>query len=131
MARDIIATNKAPQAIGPYSQAVRAAGLIFVSGQIPLEPTSMALISADFRAQAHQVFRNLHAIAESAGANFDDCVKLMVYLTDLDNFEALNEVMADYLASPFPARAVAEVAGLPRNALLEIDAILTDSSTGT
>ena len=131
MARDIIATDKAPQAIGPYSQAVRAAGLLFISGQIPLDPTTMELVSTGFRAQAHQVFRNLQAIAETAGANFDDCVKLMVYLTDLDNFLVLNEVMADYLTSPFPARAVVEVAGLPRSALLEIDAILTDPSTGT
>ena len=130
MARDIIATDKAPQAIGTYSQAVRTAGLLFISGQIPLNPTTMALVSTDFRAQALQVFRNLQAIAETAGASLDDCVKLMVYLTDLDNFQVLNEVMADQLTSPFPARAVVQVAGLPRGALLEIDAILTGSSTG-
>ena len=124
--RQTISTDRAPAAIGSYSQAVTstAGKTTFISGQIPLDPQTMVMISDDFGAQAHQVFRNLQAVAHASGASLDDSVKLTVYLVDLANFETLNQVMSEYLKAPFPARAAVQVAALPRGALIEIDAIL-------
>lgn len=123
--KKIVETTDAPAAIGTYSQAVSSQGLTFVSGQIPLDPTSMELVAADFVPQAHQVFKNLSAVATAAGSSLEDCVKLTVYLVDLSDFQHLNTVMAQYISAPFPARAAVEVAALPKGALIEIDAILT------
>ena len=119
-------TDQAPAAIGTYSQAIKvgAAHTVYLSGQIPLNPETMALVSQDFSAQAHQVFANLKAVATAAGGTLDDCVKLNIYLTDLDNFQALNEVMSGYFAQPFPARAAIEVSGLPKGAQIEIDGVM-------
>ena len=121
-----IQTDAAPAAIGTYSQAVstNATRTIFLSGQIPLDPQNMEIVSAAFTEQAHQVFKNLHAVAQAAGGQLADCVKLTIYLTDLDNFQALNEVMAEYFAVPYPARAAIQVSALPKGAAIEIDAIM-------
>ncbi len=122
--KSIIQTENAPAAIGTYSQAVKTGNLLFVSGQIPLDPQSGEMVSEEFTQQAHQVFKNLIAIAEAAGTSLDNAVKLGVFLTDLGNFAALNEVMAEYVKAPFPARAAVEISALPRNALIEIDAVI-------
>ena len=124
MSRESIHTDAAPAAIGTYSQAVRAGGAVYISGQIPLDPTSMDLVSNDFAEQAHRVFANLRAVAEAAGGGLDDCVKLTVYLLDLGNFATLNEVMAGYFQAPYPARAAIGVSQLPKGAQVEIDAIM-------
>jgi reactive intermediate/imine deaminase len=123
MANKAITTDRAPQAIGTYSQAIEANGVVYLSGQIPLDPISMELVS-DTRAQIHQVFRNLAAVAQAADATLADTVKLTIYLTDLANFGAVNEVMAEYIDEPFPARAAVQVSALPRGAQIEADAIL-------
>lgn len=123
MTNKAITTDGAPQAIGTYSQAIEANGVVYLSGQIPLDPISMELVS-DTRAQIHQVFRNLAAVAQAANATLADTVKLTIYLTDLGNFGAVNEVMAEYIAEPFPARAAVQVSALPRGAQIEADAIL-------
>ena len=123
MAKKVITTDRAPQAIGTYSQAIEANGVVYLSGQIPLDPISMELVS-DMRAQIHQVFRNLAAVAQAADATLADTVKLTIYLTDLANFGTVNEVMAEYIAEPFPARAAVQVSALPRGAQIEADAIL-------
>ena len=121
-----IHTDAAPAAIGTYSQAVSttAARTVFLSGQIPLDPQSMEIVSDAFAEQAHQVFKNLQAVAQAAGGQLADCVKLTIYLTDLNNFQTLNEVMADYFAAPYPARAAIQVSALPKGAAIEIDAIM-------
>ena len=125
MSKTIIHTDKAPAAIGAYSQAVRAGNTVYLSGQIPLDPAAMTVVGGgDFRAEAHQVFKNLRAVAEAAGGTLDDIVKLNAYLTDLANFAVFNEVMAEYFAQPFPARAAVGVAALPRGALVEAEAVL-------
>ncbi len=124
MAKQAISTSKAPAAIGTYSQAVRTAGTVYVSGQIPLDPASGELVTGDIRAQIHQVFRNLMAVAEAAGLGLESAVKVNVFLTDLGNFAAVNEIMAEYFPQPFPARAAIGVAALPRGAAVEADAIL-------
>ena len=126
MSKTIIQTPEAPAAIGTYSQAVQtpAATMTFISGQIPLHPDSMTLVSETFEEQAHRVFINLRAIAEAAGGRLSDCVKLTIYLTDLGEFATVNEVMATYFAEPYPARAAIEVSALPREAQIEIDAIM-------
>lgn len=123
--KKIVETRDAPAAIGTYSQAVSSQGLTFISGQIPLDPETMELVADEFLPQAHQVFKNLCAVAAAAGSSLDACVKLTVYLVDLSDFQDLNTIMAEYIKAPFPARAAVEVAALPRGALLEIDAILT------
>jgi len=123
--KKIVETRDAPAAIGPYSQAVSSRGLTFISGQIPLDPDTMELVADEFRPQAHQVFKNLSAVATAAESSLDACVKLTVYLVDLNDFKDLNTIMADYIKAPFPARAAVEVAALPRGARIEIDAILT------
>ncbi len=123
----VVNTEQAPAAIGTYSQAVSVpagAAITYLSGQIPLDPHSMELVSDDFAAQADQVFRNLSAVAEAAGGSLRDCVKLTVYMVDLAEFATVNEVMARYFQAPFPARAAIQVSALPRGAQIEIDAIM-------
>jgi len=123
MARQPINSSNAPQAIGTYSQAVRAANTVYLSGQIGLQPETMKLAEG-IDVQIHQVFRNLQAVAEAAGATLNDAVKVTVFLTDMGNFARVNEVMAQYFVQPYPARAAVGVASLPRGALVEIEAIL-------
>ena len=124
MKKIIISTDQAPAAIGTYSQAVNVDGTVYISGQIPLDPVSMEIVSEDFSAQAMQVFANLIAVAEAAGGSLADAVKLNVYLSDLNDFAALNEVMSEHMSEPFPARAAVQVSALPRGAKIEIDAVL-------
>ncbi len=126
ISRETISTEHAPQAIGTYSQAVKtnAATTVYISGQIPLVPQTMELVSTDFTAQAKQVFENLSAVATEAGGGLADCVKLTVYLIDLDQFAQLNEVMAAYMEAPYPARAAVQVSALPKGAQIEIDAVM-------
>ena len=127
MSTSIVSTASAPAAIGTYSQAVTTGQLTFVSGQIPLDPETMEMVSDDFVEQATQVFRNLSAVADAAGPGLAGCVKLTVYLTDLNDFQKLNEVMAEFVAEPYPARAAVQVSALPKGAQIEIDAILTSA----
>jgi reactive intermediate/imine deaminase len=122
-----IQTPDAPQAIGTYSQAIRAGATIYLSGQIGLDPATMQVVEG-IDAQIHRVFRNLQAVAMAAGASLDDAVKLTVFLTDLAHFARLNEIMAQYLKSPYPARSAVGVSQLPRGALVEIEAILVKGS---
>jgi reactive intermediate/imine deaminase len=124
MAKQAIQTKDAPAAIGTYSQAIRAGNTIYLSGQIPLDPKSMQLVTGDTRAEISRVFDNLAAVAAAAGGSLADAVKLTVYLTDLKNFALVNEVMAEYFAAPYPARAAIGVAALPRGAAVEVDAVL-------
>ncbi|MBM4195830.1 MAG: RidA family protein [Gammaproteobacteria bacterium] len=124
MAKQAISTTAAPAAIGTYSQAIRAGGTVYVSGQIPLDPATGQLVAGDIRAQIHQVFRNLRAVAEAAGMNLGSAVKVTVYLTDLAHFAAVNEIMAEYFPRPYPARAALQVSALPRGSSVEADAIL-------
>ena len=122
--RNPINTPSAPKAIGPYSQAVKSGSLVFISGQIPLDPKTMELVGEDVVRQTHQVFKNLSAIAEASGGNLADIVKMTIYLTNLDNFSKINEIMASYFQEPYPARATIEVSALPKAALVEVEAIL-------
>lgn len=119
-----IHTDKAPAAIGPYSQAIRHGNTVYISGQIPLDPNTMELVSDDFSAQADQVFENLSALCVAAGSDINAVLKFTVYLTDLANFSLVNDIMARYLKDPYPARAAVEVSALPKAALIEADAIL-------
>jgi 2-iminobutanoate/2-iminopropanoate deaminase len=121
--REAVSTQSAPQAIGPYSQAVRAGSLLFVSGQIPLDPATGKIVDGDLAAQTHRVFQNLEAILQAAGASFDNVVRTTVYLADMNDFPAMNEIYATYFSSPAPARSTVQAAGLPRDARLEIDVI--------
>lgn len=121
---DTVHTDQAPAAIGPYSQAVRAGELVFLSGQIPLDPATMQMVAGDVAGQAEQVFRNLAAVAEAAGGSLSQVVKLTVYLTDLDNFQTVNEVMTRHFREPYPARAAIGVAALPRGAGVEVEAVM-------
>lgn len=124
MQRQIIATDKAPAAIGTYSQAVRMGHAVYLSGQIPLVPETMTMVAGDVEAQIVQVFENLQAVARAAGGELADIVKLNVFLTDLAHFPLVNEVMARYFREPYPARAAIGVAALPKGALVEMDAIM-------
>ena len=124
MKRTIVKTNQAPQAIGTYSQAVKAGDTVYLAGQIPLVPETMTLESGDMRAQIRRVFENLGAVAKASGGSLQDVVKLNVYLTDLTHFPLVNEVMAQYFREPYPARAAVGVAALPKGAAVEMDAIL-------
>lgn len=124
MAKQAIHTTRAPAAIGTYSQAVRAGGTVYLSGQIPLDPKTMKLVEGGAAAQIRQAFENLAAVAEGAGGSLADAAKLTVYLTDLADFPLVNEIMAEYFAEPYPARAAIGVAQLPRGAAVEVDAIL-------
>jgi 2-iminobutanoate/2-iminopropanoate deaminase len=123
--RQAVATPSAPAAIGPYSQAIRADGFLFVSGQIPLDPATGTLVEGDIAAQTHQVFANLRAILEAAGSSFDHVVRATVYLADMNDFAIVNEVYGGYFSTPAPARATVQAARLPRDARVEIDVIAT------
>jgi reactive intermediate/imine deaminase len=127
--RTTITTDQAPAAIGTYSQAIAAGGLVFLSGQIPLDPETMELVSDDVAEQTDRVFRNLAAVAEAAGGGLADLVKLTVYLTDLNDFGTVNEVMARHMSEPYPARAAIGVSALPRGAAVEIEAIMVPPAT--
>ena len=126
--KEIIHTDNAPGAIGAYSQAVKvksgAGSTVYISGQIPLDPATMEIVDESFAASAHRAFRNLAAVAEAAGGGLDDAVKVNISLTDLANFATVNEVMAQYFQTPYPARAAVGVASLPKGAPIEIEAIL-------
>jgi len=124
MSRNIVHTDKAPEAIGTYSQAVRHDKLVFLSGQIPLDPNTMELVAGDFEARARRVFDNLKAVVEAAGADMGQVLKVNIYLTDLANFPTVNTVMADYFDEPYPARAAVGVASLPKDADVEAEAVL-------
>ena len=124
MSRQSIQTERAPQAIGTYSQAVRAGDTVYLSGQVPLDPRTMQLVTGDIEAQLRRVFENLKAVAEAAGGSLAQAVKMTVYLTDLAHFAKVNEVMALYCAKPYPARAAVGVAQLPRGAQVEIECVL-------
>jgi len=124
MTRTIIDTPDAPAAIGSYSQAVKVGDTVYLSGQIPLDPQTMEIVSEQFSDQAEQVFTNLSAVARAAGGSLSDVVKFNVYVTDLGNFALLNEIMSRYCDEPYPARAAIEVAALPKGAQVEIDAVL-------
>jgi reactive intermediate/imine deaminase len=124
VAREVITTTGAPAAIGTYSQAIKAGELVYVSGQIPLDPDSGELVGGDIDTQIEQVFRNLKAVAEAAGTSLNNAVKITVYLTDLQHFGVVNETMERYFDAPYPARAALGVASLPRGAQVEADAIL-------
>ncbi len=124
MSKKQITSNDAPSAIGTYSQAIRSGNLVFMSGQIPLVPSTMEIVDGNFEARARQVFDNLRAVAEAAGGNLDQIVKLTIYLTDLGNFATVNSVMEEYFSKPYPARAALGVASLPKGADVEAEAIL-------
>ena len=124
MSKQSIHSDSAPAAIGTYSQAIQTGNLVFMSGQIPLDPASMEVVDGDFEARARQVFDNLRAVAEAAGGNLDQVVKLTIFLTDLGNFATVNSVMQDYFQQPYPARAAVGVASLPKGVDVEADAIL-------
>jgi reactive intermediate/imine deaminase len=124
MPKQPIHTPQAPAAIGPYSQAIRSGSTVYLSGQIPLDPKTMELVKGDVRAQARQVFANLTAVAQAAGGSLDNAVRLTIYLTDLANFPAVNEIMAEHCKEPYPARVTVGVSQLPRGAAVEIDGIL-------
>jgi reactive intermediate/imine deaminase len=119
-----VATKLAPQAIGTYSQAIKAGHTVYLSGQIPLDPQTGELVTGDIEAQVQRVFENLQAVARAAGGDLAAAVKLNVYLTDMGNFQTVNKVMADYFTQPYPARAAVGVATLPRGAAVEVDAVL-------
>ncbi len=121
--RDAISTSREPQAIGPYSQAIRADGLLFVSGQIPIDPSTGAIVEGDIAAQAHRVMQNLRAVVEAAGVTLDAVVKTTIFLADLNDFGTVNEVYGGYFTPPAPARATMQVARLPKDARIEIEAI--------
>ncbi len=122
--KQVIGTEKAPAAVGTYSQAIKAGNTVYFSGQIPLVPETMELVSGDFKASVHQVFKNLSAVAQAAGGSLKDIVKLNVYLTEMGNFPEVSEVMKEYYQAPFPARAVVCVKALPLNAPIEIEAVM-------
>ena len=129
MGKVIIQTDRAPEAIGTYSQAVKIGTTVYLSGQIPLLPETMTMISEDFRDQAEQVFKNLSAVCEAAGGELQDMVKVQIYLTDLGQFAIVNEVMANHFDQPYPARAAIEVSALPKGAQIEIDGVMELPST--
>ena len=124
MTKEIISTENAPQAIGPYSQAVKAGNLMFISGQIPLDPKTGDLVSESIEDQAKQVLDNVKSICEASGNSLDDIVKISIFLTDLNNFSVVNDVMKEYFSEPYPARATVEVSGLPLGVNVAIEAIV-------
>jgi len=124
MSREIIATEQAPQAIGTYSQAVKINSTVYLSGQIPLVPSTMEVVEGDMRVQIGQVFDNLQAVAQAAGGSLNKMVKVNIFLTDLSHFPLVNEVMAEYFSEPYPARAAVGVASLPKGVAVEMDAIM-------
>lgn len=124
MSRTAVHSEHAPPAIGAYSQAIRCGDLVFLSGQLPLLPETMEIVDGDFEARAHRVFANLRAVVDAAGGGLDRIVKLTIYLTDLGQFAVVNRLMAQYFSEPYPARATVGVAALPKNADIEIDAVM-------
>ncbi len=124
MKKEIIFTDKAPKAIGTYSQAVKVNNTVYISGQIPLLPDTMEVLEGSVEEQIHQVFKNLQAIIEAAGGSFENVVKLNIFLTDLSNFPTVNQVMSQYFAEPYPARAAIGVKELPKDVPVEMDAVL-------
>jgi 2-iminobutanoate/2-iminopropanoate deaminase len=122
-AREAVSTDLAPKAIGPYSQAIRAGGLLFVSGQVPLDPATGRLVQGDIAVQTHRVMQNVKAVLEAAGASLDAVVKTTIYLADLGDFKTVNEIYGGYFTPPAPARATVQVARLPLDARVEIDAV--------
>jgi len=124
MNKSVISTDKAPAAIGPYSQAIKMGDTVYLSGQIPLDPESMTLVEGDISAQVHQVFKNLTAVCEAAGGTLQDIVKLNIFLTDLSHFATVNDIMTEYFRQPYPARAAIGVAELPKGAQVEMDGIV-------
>lgn len=124
MSRQIIHTDNAPAAIGPYSQAVKVDNTVYLSGQIPLVPESMELVTGDINAQIRRVFDNLSAVCQAAGGSLNEIVKLNIFLTDLSHFPTVNEIMSEYFAEPYPARAAIGVAALPKGAEVEMDAVM-------
>lgn len=124
MSKEIIQTSQAPQAIGTYSQAVKVGTTIYLSGQIPLDPETMEITGGDISAHIKRVFDNLSAVAQAAGGELQDIVKLNVFLTDLSNFPIVNEIMSEYFIQPYPARAAVGVAALPKGVAIEMDAIM-------
>ncbi|ALG67337.1 RidA family protein [Beggiatoa leptomitoformis] len=121
---NVVSTTHAPQAIGTYSQAIKVGNMVYLSGQIPLVPETMLIHGGDIREHIHQVFKNLRAVAQAAGGDLSNLVKLTVFLTDLNNFPHVNEVMAEYFQTPYPARAVVGVSALPKGVGVEMDAIM-------
>lgn len=128
MSHQIIATDRAPAAIGPYSQAVRAGDTVYFSGQIALDPATGNMVGGDVQAQARRVFDNLSAVCAAAGGALSDIVRVGIYVTDLGHFATVNAVMAEYFAKPYPARSTIEVSALPKGALVEVDAIMAAAS---
>ena len=124
MSKNIVSTDQAPQAIGTYSQAVKHQGLVFISGQIPLDPVSMEVVEGGIEAQIRRVFENLSAVCKAAGGSLDEIVKLGVFLTDMGDFPEVNTIMGQYFTAPYPARAAVEVSALPKGVNVEMDAIL-------
>jgi reactive intermediate/imine deaminase len=124
MPKEIIRTDRAPEAIGTYSQAVKVGGTVYLSGQIPLVPQTMVLVEGDMEAQIRRVFDNLQAVASAAGGSLQDLVKLNVFLTDLAHFPLVNQIMAEYFVEPYPARAAIGVVALPKGAAIEMDAVM-------
>lgn len=124
MSREIIHTDNAPKAIGTYSQAVKVGTTVYLSGQIPLVPDTMEMVSEDFAEQAQQVFKNLAAVCEAAGGSLQQMAKVNIFLTDLGKFAVVNEIMSQHFEQPYPARAAIEVAGLPKGSQIEIDGVL-------
>ena len=125
MPKEIISTTNAPQAIGPYSQAVKTKNLMFISGQIPMDPMTGNLVEGSIEDEANQVLKNLKSICEAAGYSLDDAVKITIFLTDLGNFAVVNDVMKEHFSEPYPARATVEVSGLPLGVNVEIEAIIS------
>jgi reactive intermediate/imine deaminase len=125
MTKQAIHTPAAPAAIGPYSQAIKTGNLVFLSGQIPLDPATGQLVSGEIEAEARRVFENLKAVAQAAGGTLDHAVKVNVYLTDMAHFTKVNEIMAGYFTQPYPARAAVQVAALPRGARVEVECVLS------
>jgi len=128
MSRDVIQTNDAPKAIGTYSQAVKTGNTVYLSGQIPLDPASMSMVDGDMSVHITRVFDNLQAVARAAGGDLSDIVKLNIFLTDLGHFALVNEIMAQYFQQPYPARAAVGVASLPKDAQVEMDAVMVIGS---
>lgn len=124
MSKSVINTDKAPQAIGTYNQAIKCGTTVYLSGQIPLVPETMQVISENFSDQAHQVFKNVQAVCDAAGGSIDHLAKVNIYVTDLSNFAMLNEIMSQYFKQPYPARAAVQVSALPKGVQIEIDGVM-------
>lgn len=124
MSKSVIHTDKAPQAIGTYSQAIKSGTTVYLSGQIPLVPETMQVISEDFAEQAHQVFKNVKAVCEAAGGSMNHLAKVNIFLVDLGNFAVVNEIMSQYFEQPYPARAAVQISALPKGVQIEIDGVM-------